>query len=239
MIGGCRHHLCLVAHLCLAVRLFSLRFKVLGSLSLAVAVSLSVLLNTRESISDLCFTAAVPRSVRDESPDTPPSQRASLLGSPSSSASVTRCSALRLLLRGEYCLAASPPHSDLSSSSKLVAPSLTQAIGCRRDAVSRGLQICTRRASPSALLKTCVLLKAHSNPLLCMVCHVATHRYPHGRVEPPCRTRWPHQHVASRLPRIDPLKNSGNRLSFDHAQSSAKVRESKYLASDPSHRSAS
>ena len=179
-IDGGRHHLCLVAHLCLAVKLCSFRFKGSWSLSLAVcswvlgsqalAVSLSVLLNTRESISDLCFTAAaVPRSVRDESPDTPPSQRASLVASPSSSESVTRCSALRLLLRGEYCLAASPPHSDLSSSSKLVAPSLTQAIGCRRGAVSRWLQIGTRRTSPSALLKTCVLLKAHSNPSLCMV----------------------------------------------------------------------
>ena len=193
--------------------------RILGSLSLAVL--LSVLLNTRESISDLCFPAAVPRSVRDESPDTPPSQRASLVASPSSSESVTRCSALRLLLRGEYCLAASPPHSDLSSSSKLVAPSLTQAIGCRRDAV----QICTRRTSPSALLKTCVLLKVHSNPLLCMVCHVATHRYPHGRVEPPCRIRRPHQHVGSRLPRIDPLKNSGNRLSFASSGSRSRFRE--------------
>ena len=48
-----------------------------------------MLLNTRESISDLCFTAAVPCSVRDESPDTPPSQRASLVASPSSSESVT------------------------------------------------------------------------------------------------------------------------------------------------------
>ena len=108
-----------------------------GFLGLKPSLFLSVLLNTRESISDLCFTAAVPRSVRDESPDTPPSQRASLVASPSSSESVTRCSALRLLLRGEHCLAASPPRSDLSSRSKLVAPSLTQAIGCRRDAVSR------------------------------------------------------------------------------------------------------
>ena len=56
-----------------------------------------------ESISDLCFTAAVPRSVRDESPDTPPLQRASLDASPSSSEGVTCCSALRLLLCGEYC----------------------------------------------------------------------------------------------------------------------------------------
>ena len=76
-------------------------------------------------------------------------------------------------------------------------------------------------------------------------CHVATHRYPHGRVEPPCRICWPYQHVASRLPRIDPLKNSGNRLSFTYViritleMVSAKVRESKYLASDSSHCSAS
>ena len=54
----------------------------------------------------------------------------------------------------------------LSSSSKLVAPSLTHAIGCRRDAVSRWFQSCTRRTSPPALLKTYVLLKARSNPSL-------------------------------------------------------------------------
>ena len=58
-----------------------------------------------------------------------------------------------------------------------------------------------------------------------MVCHVATHRYPHGRVEPPCRIRRPHQHVASRLPRIDPLKNSGNQLSFASSGSRSRFRE--------------
>ena len=134
-IDGCRHHLRLVAHLCLAVRLCSFRFK--GSW---VPVPGCLLMGSRvpsPGYFDLCFTAAVPRSVRDKSPDTPPHQRASLVASPSSSECVTRCSALRLPLRGEYCLAASPPHSDLSSTSKLVAPSLTQAIGCRRDAVSR------------------------------------------------------------------------------------------------------
>ena len=68
-------------------------------------------------------------------------------------------------------------------------------------------------------------MKVHSNPLLCMVCHVATHRYPHGRVEPPCRIRWPDQNVASRLPRIDPLKNSGNRLSFASSGSRSRFGE--------------
>ena len=58
-----------------------------------------------------------------------------------------------------------------------------------------------------------------------MVCHVATHRYPHGRVEPPCRIRWPHQHVARRLPRIDPLKNSDNRLMFASSGSRSRFRE--------------
>ena len=53
----------------------------------------------------------------------------------------------------------------------------------------------------------------------------ATHRYPHGRVEPPCRTRWPYQHVASRLPRIDPLKNSSNRLLFASPGSRSRFRE--------------
>ena len=116
----------------------------------------------------LSFTAAVPRSVHYESPDTPPSQRASLVATPSSSERVTRCSALRLLLRRSTARCFTSTQR-LSSSSKLVAPSLTQATGCRRDAVSRWLQICTRRASPSALLETCVLLKGHSNPLVCMV----------------------------------------------------------------------
>ena len=46
-----------------------------------------------------------------------------------------------------------------------------------------------------------------------------------GRVEPPCRIRRPHQHVASRLPRIDPLKNSGNRLSFASSGSRSRFRE--------------
>ena len=62
-----------------------------------------------------------------------------------------------------------------------------------------------------------------------MVCHGATHRYPHGRVEPPRRIRWPHQHVASRLPRIDPLKNSGNRLSFASSGSRSRFREGKQV----------
>ena len=53
-------------------------------------------------------------------------------------------------------------------------------------------------------------------------CLTATHRYPRGRVEPPCRICWPYQHVASRLPRIDPLKNSGNRLSFTSSGSRAR-----------------
>ena len=77
----------------------------------------------------------------------------------------------------------------------------------------------------------CVLLKAHSNPLLCMVCHVATHSYMHGRVEPPCRIRWPHQHVARRLPHIDSLKNSGNRLSFASSRSRSRFRDMSWKAS--------
>ena len=37
--------------------------------------------------------------------------------------------------------------------------------------------------------------------------------------------RWPHQHVARRLPRIDPLKNSGNRLMFASSGSRSTFRE--------------
>ena len=117
--------------------------RVLGSLSLAVcswflgsqalAVFLSVLLNTRES--DLCFTAAVSATnlltliLRRERHLLlhPPPQRVSH--------AVPRCDSSSA---GEYCLAASPPHSDLSPSSKLVAPNLTQAIRCRR---GRGLPL--------------------------------------------------------------------------------------------------
>ena len=103
----------------------------------------------------------------------------------------------------------------------------------------------------------CSLLKAVTccSPVhvLCMVwkspahCHAATHRYPHGRAEPPCRTCWPYQQTA-----LSPSQTGMHLPSEDHRQStpvhviritlemvSAKVRESKYLASDSSHCSAS
>ena len=113
------------AHLCLAVRLRSFRsfLIVLAILfcswvrSSALHVVdrkrfLSVLLNTPESSSDLCFPSLLlSRAVSATNP---------------------------FFQHSTVILTATPPSTQrLSSSSKLVAPSLTHAIGCRRDAVSR------------------------------------------------------------------------------------------------------
>ena len=66
------------------------------------------------------------------------------------SGSVTRCFVLRLLLRGEYC-------------------SLRHLHTATSPAKRRTTRLAIGYASPPALLKTCVLLKARSNPLLYMV----------------------------------------------------------------------
>ena len=134
-----------------------------------------MLLNTPESSSHLCFPSLLlSRAVSATNPffqhssysesvtccftviltAAPPSQGMSLAVSccdSSSAGSTARCVTST---------------QRLSSSSKLVAPSLTHAIGCRRDAVSRRFQSCTQRASPPALLKTWFFLKTRSNPSL-------------------------------------------------------------------------
>ena len=112
--------------------------------------------------------------------------------------------------------------------------------------------------SYSSSEKVCSLLKAVTScspvHVLCMVWESPAplsrsnpYRYPHGRVEPPCRTCWPYQQTA-----LSPSQTGMHLPSEDHWQStpvhviritlemvSAKVRESKYLASDSSHCSAS
>ena len=128
---------------------------------------------------------------------------------------VTRCFALRLLLRGEYCLlrhihtATSPAKRRTTRLAKGYASLSSRAA---LDA-STYISSCSSEnlCSPEKNTRThCCAWSGNPKPHS----HVAFHRYPRGRVEPPCRMCWPHQHVASRLPRIDPLKNSGNRLSF-------------------------
>ena len=117
--------------------------------------------------------------------------------------SVTRCFALRLLLRGEYCSLRQRLPPAKRRTTRL-------AIGYASLNSRAALHASTYLSSCSYTATRCCAWSG--NPQTHW--HVASHRYAHGRIEPTCGICWPHQHVASRLPRIDPLKNSGNRLSF-------------------------
>ena len=142
------------------------------------------------------------------------------------SRSVTRCFALRLSLRGEYCW-----------------------LRHLHTAPSPAKQRTTRLAIGYASLNSRAALDVSTYISYCSsenVCSPESTQQPiavHGlgissptvsqqpiairmvEIEPPCRICWPYQHVASRLPRIDSLKNSGNRLSFTSSGSRSRFRE--------------
>ena len=162
----------------------------------------------------------------------------------SSSGSVTRCFSLRLLLRGEYC-SLRRLHTASSSEAAHHTPSNRLRLA--------ELQSCTRRIDvhpPPALLKTYVLLKAHSNPLLCMVWESPA---PLSRSNPSL-SAWSSRAAMSDMLALPARRQQTAlyrsseelwqstlvhviRITFEMV--SAKVRESKYLASDSSHCSAS
>ena len=173
----------------------------------------------------LSFTAAVPRSVRDESPTLLLLRECQLMlhgdsySHSSSSGSVTRCSTLRLLLRGECCslrhlhTATSPLNSRAPLDVSIYISSCSSENVCSPESTQQPL-LCMVWESPAPLSRSNPSLSAKSSRA------VTSDR------QQTASYRSSEELWQSTLVHV---------IRFTLEVVSAKVKESKYLASDSSH----